>query len=239
MVRGRVVVMIVGALAAFLLATVATAEPATVVERSPDLGWVTPDVETPVDEPEGFVPNEPAPIAPAEAIDVAEATETMTFWFQVLAFGAIALAALFMARNVWQQRPELRSATDDPSGDFVTLADVADAVVADADAQRAALAGGSPRNGIVACWLRLEQSVERAGVEPDPALTSTELTAEVLQRFAVDPGTVERLGALYREARFSSHELGETERQAAIDALDTVHDELRSAGAGAGEVSRA
>ncbi len=238
MIRGRPALMIVAALAVMLLATVATAEPATVVERSPDLGWATPDVETPVDEPEGFVPNEPPPIPPAEAIDVADATETMTFWFQVLAFTAIGLAALFMARNVWQQRPEQRAATDDNRSDFVTLAEVADSIVADADAQHAALAEGSPRNGIVACWLRLEASVVRAGVEPDPALTSTELTANVLERFAVEPTAVTRLGALYREARFSTHEFGEHDRQAAIDALDAVHAGLRhSARSGASSAS--
>jgi hypothetical protein len=227
MARGRLALIVVGALAAVLLATVATADPATVVERSPDLGWATPDVETPVDEPEGFVPNEPEPIAPAEAIDVADATETMTLWFQILAFAAIALAALFMARNVWQQRPEQRSATDDSRGDFVTLAEVADTIVADAEAHRAALGEGSPRNGIVACWLRLEDSVERAGVERDPTITSTELTAEVLQRFEIDPAAVERLGALFREARFSTHELDDGDRTAAIAALDEVHEGLR------------
>jgi hypothetical protein len=34
---------------------------------------------------------------------------------------------------------------------------------------------------------------------------------------------VSRLGALYREARFSEHDLTEADRQAAVEALDAIH----------------
>lgn len=222
--------IVVGVLAGLLIALVTTADPAPIAERAPDLGWATPDVESPADEPEATESGEPEPVAPAETIDVADATETLTFVLQIVAFTAIALAALFMARTIWSRRPEPPDDTGRRRGGFTTLADVADAIVADADAHRAALADGSPRNAIVACWLRLEASVESAGVEHDPAVTSTELTADVLQRFPVDGAAVERLGALYREARFSSHELDERHRRVAITALDGVHAALRRAG---------
>lgn len=230
MARERVVVTVAGVLAGVLIATVVTADPAPIADRAPDLGWVTPDVDTPVDEPGLTEPNEPAPVAPAEAIDVAEATETMTFVLQMLAFAAIAAAALYMARSVWARRAEQHGGGRVGGGGITTLAEVADAIVADADAHRAALDTGSPRNAIVACWLRLESSVESAGVAHDPALTSTELTGEVLQRFPVDTDAATRLGALYREARFSTHDLDERHRQAAIAALDEVHAGLRRVG---------
>ncbi len=219
--------VVVGALAVFLLSTVVTADPVQVTERSPSIGWEPPDVQPPVDEPVGYVPNEPDPIAPAEGIAVDEAMEIVTSVFQILAFLAIAVAALFLARRSWERRADRRGSGGTDTDGFATLVEVADAIVADAESQRVALGEGSARNAIVACWLRLEASVQAAGVEPDPALTSTELTTEVLHRFALDAGAVEELGSLYREARFSTHQLGEQQRTAAIDALDAVHAGLR------------
>ena len=65
-------------------------------------------------------------------------------------------------------------------------------------------------------------------MQRDPADTSTELTERVLASRHVDPAAIARLAALYREARFSDHAMGEDARRAAIEALDAVHDGLRS-----------
>jgi hypothetical protein len=45
--RARVAIVVVGALAAFLLATVVTADPVGITERSPSIGWEPPDVQPP------------------------------------------------------------------------------------------------------------------------------------------------------------------------------------------------
>jgi hypothetical protein len=90
-----------------------------------------------------------------------------------------------------------------------------------------ALAQGEPRNAIVRCWIELEDAVERVGRARDPALTSEEFTAEVLQRYAIGRVEIEMLGALYREARFSEHPMSESHRDSAIRALTTLRDELR------------
>jgi hypothetical protein len=89
-----------------------------------------------------------------------------------------------------------------------------------------ALTEGEPRNAIVRCWAELEDAVERTGLPRDPALTSEELAADVLQRFAVGRTEIETLGALYREARFSEHVMGEVHRDAAIRALTALRDDL-------------
>ena len=53
-----------------------------------------------------------------------------------------------------------------------------------------------------------------------------------LHALDVDPRPVARLADLYREARFSTHPMGERrERARAEDALAAVHDELARAGA--------
>jgi hypothetical protein len=46
----------------------------------------------------------------------------------------------------------------------------------------------------------------------------------------VDPGSIGRLAALYREARFSGHPLGEDARTAAEAALRQLHQDLGAAG---------
>jgi cbb3-type cytochrome oxidase subunit 3 len=96
------------------------------------------------------------------------------------------------------------------------------------------LAEGDPRNAIVRCWLALEDTVTSAGLARDPALTSEEFTAVVIGRYAVGPGSIAELAALYREARFSTHDLGESHRRRAVHALNDLRDDLDRAGAGQG-----
>lgn len=95
-------------------------------------------------------------------------------------------------------------------------------LVVDAVAARAALAEGDPRNAIVACWMRLERDAADAGLARDPAETSLEYVDRVVRAASVDPGPIAALGALYREARFSRHELTTEHRTRAADALDRV-----------------
>lgn len=106
-----------------------------------------------------------------------------------------------------------------------------EAIGREADEQLAAVLGGTPRDGIVRCWLRLEQAVARAGVVRAPSETSAELTVRVLRTLDVDPRAVGSLAALYREARFSEHHLGEDARATARTALDSLHRDLRVAAA--------
>ncbi len=101
-----------------------------------------------------------------------------------------------------------------------------DAVAEDASDHVAALRQGDPRGAIIACWTSLELTMRRVGLEPDEAETSTELVRRVLSAYAIEPAPIERLAALYREARFSSHEIPETSRSLAVDAVERLHAEL-------------
>ena len=85
---------------------------------------------------------------------------------------------------------------------------------------------GEPRNAIVAAWLNLEESAASTGLPRDPAETSTEYTRRVLDTWDVDRGRLDDLAALYREARFSVHELGEEHRRRAIADLHVLHSDL-------------
>jgi hypothetical protein len=149
----------------------------------------------------------------------------------LLGFAAVVLLALRAARQAWRNRPS-PDATPREDADFSTLdepARIEEAVREDAAAQDAALAAGTPRNAIVAAWHRFELQGERAGVRRRTWETSSEFALRMLERAGADSSAVTRLAELYREARFSEHELGEADRQAALAALTTIRSSLGGA----------
>jgi hypothetical protein len=79
----------------------------------------------------------------------------------------------------------------------------------------------------VACWLRLEQVIAAAGFPRHRSETSAEFTVRVLKVLDVDPRAISALARLYREARFSTHELGEDARTTAESALLRLHEDLQ------------
>ncbi|MGZ4680082.1 MAG: DUF4129 domain-containing protein [Ilumatobacteraceae bacterium] len=97
----------------------------------------------------------------------------------------------------------------------------------DVDAARIALAGGSPRNAIVACWMQLERDAAAAGLPRAAAETSAEYVGRVVAASSVDPAPIRELAALYREARFSRHELLDDHRTRALAAMNRVEAALR------------
>ena len=101
---------------------------------------------------------------------------------------------------------------------------VAREMLADAATQRRLLAeDGTPRNAVVACWHRFETQAAAAGMARGTWETSSEYTMRVLDLVDADQPAVTRLGELYREARFSEHELTEEHRREALAALDAIH----------------
>lgn len=105
----------------------------------------------------------------------------------------------------------------------VALPEVDDGVLeVDVGAARAALGGGTPRNAIVACWMQLEADAGRAGLSRFAAETPAEYVERVVATSSVDPAPIAELAALYREARFSRHDLSDDHRQRAMVALDRV-----------------
>ena len=92
---------------------------------------------------------------------------------------------------------------------------------------------GSPREAIIATWLDLERLVATAGVPRRPSETSSELVVRVLDDREVPAAALTDLAALFREARFSTHELTESLRERAAGDLDAVHAALGARGRGA------
>ena len=145
----------------------------------------------------------------------------------LLRLALVALMGLFVAA-VWRRRPRWSSGNLGPAppAGRDPVAEVGHHLAVDAGQQRAALLEGSPRNAITACWLRLEDVVAAAGLRRGAADTSTEFVRKVLAGSTADAAAINELAALFREARFSTHPLGELERSAALAALERVHHSL-------------
>lgn len=231
--RGAIVAILLGVVVLTLFALVATAGPVQYAQRPPDFA-------TDVDPPP------PAEVEP-ERVDVENETAMpdefdMPAWvstgIRLVVIACCLVAVAVVLRHLWRTRPTLRWRRRPRLPEFEPLPDIAATVAADAEHQRAALRSGTPRNAIVECWMRLERAVDDAGFRRRPADTSTELVERVLAESLVDQQALTDLAALYREARFSDHELGEERRDAAIAALDAVHTGLRQRTESPDEVRR-
>lgn len=212
-----------------LLLWAATAGPAAVLSPSGRRRAFDTPVETASAPPSRSAPSlEEAVRNAAQTHDLSWLGDLFV-WAVVLAF---ALGTALLLKLAWDHRWRRPEAPPVVDFDVLPVERVARAMSEDLDAQLDAVAGGTPRNGIVRCWLRLEQSVAAAGMPPHRSETAAEFTVRVLHRLDLDPRAIGRLAGLYREARFSDHELGEDARTAARSALEQLHEDLRRVGAG-------
>jgi len=157
---------------------------------------------------------------------VAAATVWALLGWTVVVVACLLLAAVVVAR-AWLGRSRRPRAVA-PAPAATTGRPVPVLEDGQARAQREALATGSPRNGIVACWVELERSLASLGTPPRRSETPTEVTARLLAEHDVPADAAGRLLDAYRRARFSTHPVEEAERARAADALDAVHAALRT-----------
>jgi hypothetical protein len=88
-------------------------------------------------------------------------------------------------------------------------------------------AEADPRRAIIAAYARLERVLAANSVGRRPAETSEEYLQRVLTGLTLQSGAVERLTALFVQAKFSHYDVDGTMKEDAIDALELVRDELR------------
>jgi Domain of unknown function (DUF4129) len=81
---------------------------------------------------------------------------------------------------------------------------------------------------VVACWVRLERAAADAGTHRAAPETASELVGRLIDRHPVSSGPLLRLADLYREARYSRHELPESARDEARAALEQLRAELEA-----------
>jgi hypothetical protein len=150
----------------------------------------------------------------------------------LIAYGVLLMvvaAAVVGLRWVWGHRWHPPESPEEVAFDVLPER-IAEAMGRDRATQLAAVEEGSPRNGIVACWLRLQELLAEAGVPPDRAETSAEFVVRALHVLDLDPRPIAVLAALFREARFSEHPVNEEARARARSALEALHDEVAARG---------
>jgi hypothetical protein len=194
--------------------------------------WQDPTVSEERDEGGGGQRLEPQAVT-AATLPAEDEEPPRNGW---LAAVAIVLLSVLAAMVIWslattfpRWRPKRRSARVLPPAPFTSLpGSDAPEVTFDEEAQLDALRHGSPRNAIVECWLQMEHDVALAGWPKHAAETSTEYTTRVLASTSLDSSAVHDLAALYREARFSRHELDQGHRERAVTAVLLIHGALAS-----------
>jgi hypothetical protein len=148
-----------------------------------------------------------------------------TFAMKVILVAIVVLVLVAVARAI----KEALEQRGDDEGEAPTGELAPEAMLKAARESEDLIERGTPANAVVAAWVRLEEAASEAGVRTDRARTSTELARSVLRSYAVDEAALERLAGLYREARFSSHDIGEDMRTQAREALGQVTRDLARA----------
>ncbi|MFE9203726.1 DUF4129 domain-containing protein [Micromonospora sp. NPDC007230] len=183
---------------------------------------------------------EPAPSIPVEPRDAGEATSVeIPQWIITAFLVVLGIAALVVAGYVvWTLiRGALRRTTRAiPTQRARRTADgTAREVVAALDAGLVELDDRStdPRTAVIACWVRLEEAAEEAGVPRLAGDTATDLVTRLLRG---DPaagvpaiasaGVLDGFAHVYREARYATHAVDEQMRDQARAALRRLRTEL-------------
>jgi hypothetical protein len=138
----------------------------------------------------------------------------------VIVTGVVALAWLIYRIIRAVKLPEAEPA--DPDWERVKADKLAEAV----DTGLAGINSGTATDAVIACWVALEEAAASAGVARERSETPAEFTVRVLSIGDISEPELVRLGALYREARYSTHGSTEAARTEARAALLRLRDEL-------------
>lgn len=158
------------------------------------------------------IPTETAAAQP-ETTDVALLPVVATVGLIVLAVAAWWLAGRARRRARGELRPGLAAA-------------VAQAVDESLDDLRAE---PDPRRAVIAAYARLERVLAAHGLPRAPAEAPLEYLARMLAELSVSDGAARALTELFERAKFSQHVVGAEMKEQALDALETVRDDLLAA----------
>jgi hypothetical protein len=156
--------------------------------------------------------------------------------WQAVIYLAIAAVLVFIGLVIYRVVSKVRlpqAEPDDTDWERVKTERLAEAV----DAGLARIDSGKATDAVIACWVALEEAAASAGVPRDPAETPAEFTVRVLGIGGISEGQLVRLGALYREARYSTHGSSEEARTEARAALLRLRDDLAAARPDTAEVA--
>jgi hypothetical protein len=150
---------------------------------------------------------------------------TVSQFVLILVLAAIALTVIVSLRVAFARRrvlPPARGRASPLREEPALEEETPDSLQTLLGDQLVALDTGSPRNAIVAAWVKLEEYAAGHGLPGDPADTPAEFVARALAAYDLDRGVIERFADLYREARFSTHAMEERHRDEARVCLEQL-----------------
>ena len=208
---GAQVTIVGGAVVMAALVVAALGQPVPLLSRPLDAQTFTP-LPTLTSLPPSATPSQPTSTSTSTPFDPSPVLVTLVQIVLVLAALVVLVVLAQLVRSLLRRRPHLEL-HEEP--DFA-IPLVPTELLEEARDRLRDLESGEPRNAIVAAWLGLETSAAATGLPRLAAETSTEYTERVIGVWPVDSARLGDLAALYREARFSVHDLGERHRDRAI-----------------------
>ncbi|MUM15980.1 DUF4129 domain-containing protein [Mycobacterium sp. CBMA271] len=147
----------------------------------------------------------------------------------LLILGAVLVGMAVVVLVLKRRAPDVDLGSTEQSADSAETTSGSLAHLVELGLAEVAEPGRDPRASIIACYAAMEQGLTTA---PDAAPLASDTPSEVLQR-AIHLGALQsragtQLVALFSEARFSPHQMTQTDRESATQCLQTVLDDLRS-----------
>lgn len=98
------------------------------------------------------------------------------------------------------------------------------------EAIRDMLRGDDPRSAVIRCYDQMSLIVMKRGVRGFRTLTPQEFAARVRESLHVSGEYIDELTALFEEARYSHHPIGEPQRRRALETLRAFRSDLQGGG---------
>ncbi|WP_157930676.1 DUF4129 domain-containing protein [Glycomyces xiaoerkulensis] len=138
-----------------------------------------------------------------------------------------ALLLVFLTRRIvsWLIRseitvPEVESETHHQRRDIRLVEEAVAAGLSEIDV------GTDPRSAIMACWVHFERASEAVGISREASDTPSDLVQKLLDHHDLERSSLSRLSGAYLRARYSPHDVDETDRDRARDALVDLQRQL-------------
>ena len=176
----------------------------------------------------------PAPIEPEEAVGQANTipvdtssqplppgSESHVSWLPVI----VTVALIVLAAAAWWYAGRARRKARGELQPRLAAA-VAQAVDESLDDLRAE---PDPRRAVIAAYARLERVLAAHGLPRKPSEAPFEYLTRMLTNLSVSDHSARALTDLFERAKFSQHAVGPEMKEQAIDALETVRDDLLAA----------
>jgi hypothetical protein len=193
---------------------------------------VSPAPEESVGQPAGASAPAPTPSAsePGPELGFGK-TPLIPGWIEAVVWTICVLVLIaivlflgwYVLRDTIQARGRPLTAERPSTGPVSQVAEVAAALSAGLDELAR---GHDPRSVVIACWVRLEQAAGDVGTPRRASDAPADYVLRLLAGHQVSRTVLDRLAAVYRQARYSSGPVDESMRREAVAALEHLRAEL-------------